>query len=1007
MSAVKFANSRITLEKYPQSQLKSKQMNIEKHIGIVKWFHDKAKEADYGFIEHPAMPDHYFNAASLDKDQDINKIKEREVVVFHSKISKRKADSFEAINVKLISDEKDLIYLFTQLVDIISVKDYDERYEIIRIAVDAKCRNLLASNPGESIFWKLQELFLNHVRNNLILENSDNKNVVTLLIKLCKEYFPDILDETISILETQGDSFILHQLWMDDYIDSCQTDYLAVVLLNDRPQRVKQILEKCNEVEKVLILENMLQRIPLIENMGDWSNISEVTDFCKVFLPEFDDFLREKLQNLVNKLISSIQDSELLHALWMEGYSDSCQIDYLATVLLDEDSYQLRKVFLKCSEAERQLILEKMLEHLAVISDFDDLSRILVILQTCSEYLNESLDHLRALVHVMVEKSLPAIQDQKLLHQLWLEGLSKQCQVSYIADFILDAGSEVKNEIFNLCSNEDKRNIFYKILFDIKEGYHKPNADYIKRLVTLFSEQLPDQKDHVISEIYQICPTHIKLQLWLEGFHDILNFDEYKMFTITLSAEDQKKFVKKVLKHIHEGKVNITFDDLISISVVDYETSKKIALGTTIRVDYSTSIMLNTIKELSRQISLKTKRELREAEFRIYDIIIDQIKDPSDILEINGYFDMCEGRCSAKVEEIKDEDGKVINAQVTYIRNTNSVPKYHLFCDGRKALIKGTDQPVIDEKELEYWFCGHQKCYKPSRRLHTSKEWEMYNLVDFMHVLKVPYREVDYEIYLGVINKANRFLKHLKCRECQNIMKPVGRANYAIHGVNEFHCQNLLCSAIGKRVYLTHCLNGYCEHIIDSRDSVKCRPGGYDQAKSGWYICNNCLGCCSNSAIERRIKRLSDLNQVYGGSPIGHKEQNIICCNKCGHGMKKQEKNIVKYKEALDWFVKNKDNTNYIEKYGSRKGKYWFRYKNANRTKEDFQKDLENLANLGFSVPNIGEFRRVQLVSEPLNYGHGIQKLVCEHCANIIDFSMDVERKIAFEKYHTIIEKKE
>ncbi len=40
-------------------------LNSEKHIGLVKWFHDQTRDANYGFIQHAKLGDLFFMNAVL------------------------------------------------------------------------------------------------------------------------------------------------------------------------------------------------------------------------------------------------------------------------------------------------------------------------------------------------------------------------------------------------------------------------------------------------------------------------------------------------------------------------------------------------------------------------------------------------------------------------------------------------------------------------------------------------------------------------------------------------------------------------------------------------------------------------------------------------------------------------------------------------------------------------------------------------------------------------------
>ena len=300
---------------------------------------------------------------------------------------------------------------------------------------------------------------------------------------------------------------------------------------------------------------------------------------------------------------------------------------------------------------------------------------------------------------------------------------------------------------------------------------------------------------------------------------------------------------------------------------------------------------------------------------------------------------------------------------------------------------------------------GNQKCFKPSRELHNSSDWEKYSLLDFLTILNVDFRVVDLEIYLNIINKANRFLKHLKCRECNHILYPMGKTQYAFYGVNDFCCKTETCSEKGKKIYLSHCLNGLCEMEIDSRDCVKCKPRDHDSGNCGWYVCNFCHSCCNGEQLERR-KWVHDniLHKEYKCHIKGHRDLGILPCNKCGNEMDFNRNNTADYQRVLDWFITNKDESNRIHKSGKNKfDKWWFVIKRGKESLEAFREKLNKYFQLGFQIPDFGIDKDLQLISEPIDLKRQNEDvLICKECGNILDLSSDAERANAVKKFHNV-----
>lgn len=771
----------------------------EKYIGLVKWFHDEVRDANYGFIQHAKLGDLFFHERSIEQGQDIKSFRENAIVVFVAQESKKHKGKLEAVGVKYLDNETNLNFLFSHFLSILTEKGKYSDYNTIQKGVHTKIISLLEKSTDNQIIEQFFARFQDYVNEQIQAKSITGEEYLKGLLKVAKGLFPNHYNQI------------------------------------------------ANTVEK---------------------NISV----------------------------------ELAHKLWLENYIEFCQIDYVSSIILSSPEQTQRK-------------------------------------------------------------------------------------------------------IFNRCSEDDKTNVFFRVLYSVDEIDTEVKLKIVKQLLSLSKTYAIDQHEKILVETIKKCPDYFKLNLWLEDYHDTLDFHNYKLYVVTLSPNDQKRFVKKVLKYIHEEKVNISVEDLTSLNVMDFDTSKLAEEIDNSKLDYSTSIILNVISELKAQTNLKSRKDVTLAQYRIYDLIIKQIKQPKDILQISGFFDECEGRCRVYVHEVKNEAGEVIDRSITYNRNEHDKAKYHPICDGRKAVNKTTDEPLLSEEKVEYWWCANQKCFEPSRKLHSPNEWEKYSLLDFLKILKVDFKESDLEIYLNIINKANRFLEHLKCRECNHILYPKGKTQYAFYGVSNFICKTDTCSQKGKEIYLSHCLNGHCEMEIDSRDCVKCKPNGLNAESCGWYVCNYCHSCCSSEQLQRR-KWVYDniLHSEYKCHLEGHRNLGIISCNKCGDPMESNEMNIEEYERILNWFVTNKDKSKRIYKSGkNKKDKWWFTIRRDNDPMEEFRKKLTKYRQVGFQIPDFEKDKDLQLISEPIDFKrHSKDILTCKTCGNILDLSNDLEKARAVKNFHNV-----
>jgi hypothetical protein len=967
----------------------------EKYIGLVKWFHDKTRNANYGFIQHAKLGDLFFHESSIEKDQDINSFRENAIVVFFTQESKKQKDKIEAVGVKYLENETDINFLFEHFLSTLTEKKNYDDYNIIKKGVQSKITLLLENSTQIYKVGQLFDRFLNFLNSQIKLEKINDDEYLKVLFNVGKDFFPTHYDKIVDIVEKNISPELAHKLWLNGFINNCQINYVANIIISETSLNKEKIFNRCSENDFERLFEPfkkyVIEKVNS-ESMKEEEYIIEILKITKKFFPN----TYNQIAEIVEKNISS----ELAHKLWLNSFINNCQINYVANVIISETSLNKEKIFSRCSENDFEQLFEPFKKH--VIEKVNsgtkkDEEYIIEILKITKKFFPNTYNQIAEIV----EKNI----SPELAHKLWLDNYIDKCQINHVSNIILSEPHHIKQKIFSRCSEDDKSNIFFKIIYSFEKIDTPHKLEIIKNLLKLSKEYAQELQDKILNSIIVICSEYNKLNLWLEDYYDKLDFNSYKLFTITLSPADQKKFIKKVLKYIHEEKANITVDELTSINVIDFETSKHAEKIDNSHLDYSTSIILNVISELKNKTNIETKKNSASAQLRIYDLIIKQIKQPKDILQITGFFDECQGRCSVSVYEEKNESGEVIDRKVTYDRNEHNKAKNHPICDGRKALDKATKIPLLSDEKVEYWWCANQKCFKTSRELHSPNEWEKYSLLDFLTILKVEFKESDLETYLNIINKANRFLKHLNCRECNHILYPKGKTSYAFYGVSNFYCKTETCSQIGKEIYLSHCLNSYCEMVIDSRDCCKCKPVEHDQGSCGWYICNNCHSCCSSEQLQKR-KWVYDniIHSEYKCHLEGHRNLGVISCNKCGDAMDWNESNEEQFQNILNWFIANKDKSNRIHKYGkNKKGKWWFTIKRGNDSVDEFRKKLTKYNQLGFRIPDFEKEKDLQLISEPIEYKKQNKDiLTCKTCGNVLDLSNDPEKAIAVKKFHNL-----
>ncbi len=551
-------------------------------------------------------------------------------------------------------------------------------------------------------------------------------------------------------------------------------------------------------------------------------------------------------------------------------------------------------------------------------------------------------------------------------------------------------------DIFNKATEQELKELFSKVHYN--KDLVKSEDDF--KFMRLFIDNVKQDglKEAFFDTVYAKSPDYIKMQWFILDYTNKLDYHATAIHTAFLTPEMQKLFFKKVLMLIETKQLNLTLNDLNKIITIDYQTSEYAKEIDGVGLDFTLSVILKLVTNLSNNEI--TKRHT------IFDIIANQIKRPDDLLVIDGFFDACTGRTVLKPIETDALDGD--DKETTYsLEQKEYYPRFSTFCDGRKALIKGTNDPSLCSKSgLEFWWCENNQCYSACRKQHEPKDWRLYTLEDVLRILNVNYSNRQYEILLNVVNRVNRFLEHLNCRSCKTILRPKKQSNYAFYGVTKFHCNNDSCEENNKDIYLSHCLNGKCEDIIDSRDSVKCVNEGHS-AECGWYICNNCYACCNTEKLMGRKYILERTGQEYKCHTEGHLNRSVICCSECGNETEEIGSSKALFKQQLDWFIKHKDSHPNIIRSGIRQdGKYWFLWAQGSFGQEQYRNQLKNMLKSGFNIPDYNDVHNdVQLVGEPyVNIESKSDTFICLKCEHVINLKdrelFDYHRIKAIKSFH-------
>ncbi|TDE01133.1 head-tail connector protein [Flavobacterium hiemivividum] len=654
----------------------------------------------------------------------------------------------------------------------------------------------------------------------------------------------------------------------------------------------------------------------------------------------------------------------------------------------------------RINESDRKEILNQIFTEKCTSNDYYNYELLVLIIDLFKQY-EISINY-----NIVQEDLLLRLWENKIINYFPFESIYNNL-ISFKNYYYSTNSADEKSKYFSKASayidkitNADFKNILAKTHFEKDTINEKDTFQTVTFFIDLISDI--ETKNEYIAEISNKADSYYKLQLFILDYTYDIDYNDVVIYTGLLSSTAQKLFFKKTIKLIAEKKLQLTIEDLQKITTIDYQTSEYAKEIDGVGLDFTLSVILKIIVDLKNGTS--TSRNT------VFDIVASYVKRPKDLLVIDGFFEKCTGKTIIeKLDNTINPETKEVAEHYITIKKEKFLPRFSTYCDGVKATIKGTETPALCKKSgFEFWWCENSQCFDPCRTKHNSNEWRQYTLEDILRVLQIPFNEGQYEIMLNVINRVNRFLSHLSCKKCNSILKPKGKSNYAFYGVTHFSCKNVDCTEIDKDIYLSHCLNGKCEDIIDSRDSVKCKTHGYGE-ECGWYICKNCNACCSSEKLVARKSYLEKFGQEYKCHIEGHRNRGILCCSDCGTEMIEPKVNSDLYVKQLNWFIEHKDKHVNITKYGQRPkdNKWWFIWRRGQFSYDEYRNHLEGLIKSGFNIPDFNDkMKDSQLIAEPFEetkFSSGTT-FVCPECDNRFDLNtFNFTRKNAIQSFHNVL----
>lgn len=907
----------------------------------------------------------YINYTFFSVDQDIPEETYNKILAIHNDNKKQKPENNKNPINKLVYHDKDS-YRFKA-----KVKWYYNR-----------------STNGEYGFLEIKDIGDIHFSGNVFLYkdpkllNIGDEVVVTLNKKEFHNKKNNIKATSVNLISDEKDLDYLLFYFINYFYDN--TSKLEIVT-----NRISALNEQLN-LDHIKLIESFIsEKIKLQDlDFDKFKFIYILQKSCNIDINNLLDFTSLSPDKIFNFWLI-IEELEVDFQLIKENL-----INYVKLNLRNS-----KKILYRISESARNAILNQIFIEKCTLNDGYNYELLVLIIDLFKSY------EIPINYNIIQEDLLLRLWENKVITHLPIEPIYKKLIIlkdKYYKANSSDEKSKISSSTFELLrkvSSDDLKNILAKThyeqdLINNKTFFH---------IIIFFIDHITEieTREEFINEIFNKADSYYKLQLFVLDYTDEVDYNEVVIYTGLLSSASQKLFFKKIIKLIAENKIDLVLEDLNRITTIDYQTSEYAKEIDGVGLDFTLNVLLKLITDLRNKVTT--------SQTSIFDLVANQIKTPKDLLVIVGFFEKCSGKTIIEENGVKKLEDATSVTLYKKTKKENFLPRFSTFCDGRKAIIKETSEPVLCKKSgLEFWWCENSQCYDACRKTHTPSQWKDYTLEDILQILKIPYDHVQYEILLNVINRVNRFLNHLKCRKCSSILKPKGRSNYAFYGTSMFSCKNPDCDENSKDIYLSHCLNGQCEDIIDSRDSVKCKTAGFGE-ECGWYICKNCNACCSSEKLKARKSNLEWLNQEYKCHIEGHRDRGVICCSDCGHEMKEPVASVELYTQQLNWFMEYKDNHPNIINSGQRRNdnKWWFIYSRGNYSYEEYRKQIQGLFSGGFTIPDFNNKEKdSQLIAEPFEERRLLvdKVFVCPNCDHHLDLNnkdeFDYARKRAVQKFH-------
>lgn len=209
-----------------------------------------------------------------------------------------------------------------------------------------------------------------------------------------------------------------------------------------------------------------------------------------------------------------------------------------------------------------------------------------------------------------------------------------------------------------------------------------------------------------------------------------------------------------------------------------------------------------------------------------------------DIFTISDFLNLCDGRKKIKFK-IWEKNGihrKYVNEFNFSIYEINN-----FYCEGRFWKVEKLHHSFSQEyKNFNVYWCKGDVCYGRNDKCDINSFYSAWGFLEIAKLFNLKIDHLIIAILSGWANRINEIIHRLRCRVCNSILRPLTYNPHKLgyYSTPVFACLNNCCSEYNNVIRITHCLNGKCRKILDSRDLKAC--------DNGWLICDNedCKTCC-------------------------------------------------------------------------------------------------------------------------------------------------------------------